>query len=310
MLLYTSEIWATYRAAKRIEMPFHTGSLLRGVLGRALRRVSCLEPGGCEDACRNTPSCSYSRLFDPPVPDPLPHPVLKGATALPQPLVPLFPSPGKVTLQPGDDVRLGLRVLGRHDGNEWLRIQEALESLPMFPLGTERGALELSEVKVVGPRERPVTVGVGEAGRGHLWLRTETPLWWERDKQLVTKPTFTDLVVAAHRRVVSLAAIYGAVEESDEEHFRGLRELSREVERTESTLRPLQWDRLATTRKERHPLRGVVGRVAFSGPIGAFVPLLRAAEAVHLGKGTSFGLGRFALTVQADRQSPLRDRQS
>jgi hypothetical protein len=229
--------------------------------------------------------------------------VLQGATALPQPIVPLFPGPGREALQPGDEVRIGLRVLGRHDANAWMRIQQALEIVPQFPLGTQSGALDLCEVRVVGARERPVSIGVGEAGVGRVWLRTETPLWWERDKRLLTEPSFTDLVAAAHRRVVSLAAVYGEVEEADEERFRELRDLSREVARTESTLRPLGWERKPGATGEPHPLRGLMGTLGFAGPIGAFVPLLRAAEHVHIGKQTSFGLGRFSLTVQEERRT-------
>ena len=37
----------------------------------------------------------------------------------------------------------------------------------------------------------------------------------------------------------------------------------------------------------------LVGRMTFEGPLAPFMPLLRAGEILHVGKGTSFGLGRY-----------------
>jgi CRISPR/Cas system endoribonuclease Cas6 (RAMP superfamily) len=42
-------------------------------------------------------------------------------------------------------------------------------------------------------------------------------------------------------------------------------------------------------------LGGLVGRVAFEGPLGLFVPLLRLGEVTHAGKATSFGLGQYRM---------------
>lgn len=60
----------------------------------------------------------------------------------------------------------------------------------------------------------------------------------------------------------------------------------------ESTLRPLRWERLSEERGARHLMCGLVGDAVFEGQVGELLPMLAMAEVAHLGKSTSFGLGR------------------
>jgi CRISPR/Cas system endoribonuclease Cas6 (RAMP superfamily) len=42
-------------------------------------------------------------------------------------------------------------------------------------------------------------------------------------------------------------------------------------------------------------LGGVVGEITYEGDITAFMPYLKAGEILHIGKGTSFGLGKYQI---------------
>jgi hypothetical protein len=44
-------------------------------------------------------------------------------------------------------------------------------------------------------------------------------------------------------------------------------------------------------------MRGLVGSILVEGPLGPLLPVLRAAEIVHVGKGVSHGLGRITVEV-------------
>jgi hypothetical protein len=46
-------------------------------------------------------------------------------------------------------------------------------------------------------------------------------------------------------------------------------------------------------------LGGFLGRLTLEGDLAPFGPLLRAAELLHFGKGTIFGLGWFTIEVPA-----------
>ena len=45
-------------------------------------------------------------------------------------------------------------------------------------------------------------------------------------------------------------------------------------------------------------LGGVTGTVTYEGDLSDFIQLLRLGEYVHVGKGTSFGLGKYEIYVE------------
>lgn len=63
------------------------------------------------------------------------------------------------------------------------------------------------------------------------------------------------------------------------------------------SLRAVRWERHSLERDERHPMKGLLGTVALSGDLAPFVPTLRLAELVHVGKMTSHGLGRLRVEL-------------
>jgi hypothetical protein len=65
------------------------------------------------------------------------------------------------------------------------------------------------------------------------------------------------------------------------------------VERSE--LQWYDWERYSARQDTRMKLGGVVGRVHYKGPLTGFLPYLRFGEFVHVGKSTSFGLGKMQL---------------
>ncbi len=40
---------------------------------------------------------------------------------------------------------------------------------------------------------------------------------------------------------------------------------------------------------------GFVGDITFEGDIEPFMPIIKAGEVIHVGKGTGFGLGKYAI---------------
>lgn len=290
MKLFVTEFWASWAVTEPFGLPHHSGSLLRGVLGRALRSASCLATGGsCASECREPERCAYSRLFDPPLPDPLPHPLLGGATRAPQPMIPLFPPPGAAKLAAGDRLRLGARVLGRARGDDLDRLRRACERVGEFPLGREGGRVALEEFTFRGQREREIEVSAAPPGAGAITVDLETPAWIERGGKLEADLDFPALFTQAYRRLTTLAALYGELAPSDDEDFRRLRGLAPEVRAVEKDWRVVRWERRSEETGARHPMRGMLGRGRFDGPVGAFGGVLRGAEVVHIGKGTSFG---------------------
>lgn len=77
--------------------------------------------------------------------------------------------------------------------------------------------------------------------------------------------------------------------------FRGLIAAAEEVETVTSDLRWYDWERYSVRQDTRMKLGGVVGRGTYKGDLQSFLPLLHLGEVVHVGKGTSFGLGKYEI---------------
>lgn len=55
------------------------------------------------------------------------------------------------------------------------------------------------------------------------------------------------------------------------------------------------WERYSNRQGGRMKLGGICGKITYKGKIKSFLPYLRAGEILHVGKGTSFGLGKFII---------------
>lgn len=97
MRLHVTDLHASYTVVEPFTLPYHSGSLLRGVLGRALRRTGCLEAADtCAAACQHPGACVYTRFFDPL------RRFVRGLTRAPSRLIPLLPPMRSVDLAAGD----------------------------------------------------------------------------------------------------------------------------------------------------------------------------------------------------------------
>lgn len=142
--------------------------------------------------------------------------------------------------------------------------------------GTDRGLI--STLSLEGLRESavfaPDTVKVSIV----------TPMQIMIKGKPLTKFSFSPFIRALFRRVSSMAYYYGGGEEGHD--YKWLAGQSLLVECTEAEFRWVEWG---------GKLSGIVGWGTFQGDLADFHPFLSAGEYLHVGKGASFGLGRFEL---------------
>jgi len=96
------------------------------------------------------------------------------------------------------------------------------------------------------------------------------------------------------RRISSLNQYHGDGEPPLD--YRGLVERARSVEIKESALTWHDWRRYSNKQDQSMLMGGMVGQVTYKGNLTGYLPLLRFCEKVHIGKQTSFGLGKIELT--------------
>lgn len=289
--------------------PFH-GSLLRGAFGHALRRAVCAMGPEQECAsCRLRRACIYPRLFETLLEagDERP-PLLGGVATAPRPYV--FEPTGGERFAPGDPLRFDLLLFGQAVGLHAYALL-AVERMAPVGLGAGRVPFSLARVEVPGPVGGFQAVfaagqAVGAVELTPLLTPAEGPSGPRATIHLLTPtqipaaarpgaaPGFRELAFAMLNRALLIAAVHvpgAGVDWSIQpllEHAAGVRVIRADVRRVESK-------RWSNRQRRETPLAGLVGSLEVEGDLAPFGALLRAAEILHIGKGTTFGLGRIAV---------------
>jgi hypothetical protein len=306
------------RARERAFLPPFRGSLLRGAFGHALRRSVCAF--GPEQSCASCPlraACVYTRLFESYL-EGEPPPLLRGVATAPRPLV-IEPeisagaSGDLDELEPGDPLRFDLLLVGRAVDLQAYALL-AIERLAANGLGRTRARFAVQRIAALDAAGswRPVAEDGRPAGRGFLEpsfpsssplsgdrvrLRFHTPTRLPSRGEWETDPDFPALAFAMLRRTLELAWMHvpGAAVDW---RFRPLLERAHGVRVAASDLSWREQERYSARQRRTMTFGGFVGTVDLEGDLAPFASLLRTAEVLHIGKGATFGLGRFAVSSE------------
>lgn len=148
-------------------------------------------------------------------------------------------------------------------------------------LAARGGKADLSAVPVTSFEE---IMGNTVAATDQLKINVHTPLRLMQNGAPLYKPTFPALAGALFRRVSSLAYYYGGVELDCD--FKWLAEKSRAVSYDNSGLKWVNWG---------GALQGVTGTISIAGEFSELLPFLRLGELLNVGKGASYGMGRYSI---------------
>ncbi len=291
-------------------LPIYKGSTFRGVFGHALKSVVCALKRQACDTCLLVSQCIYPLVFETKLAVPVPDGVKLSAP--PHPFVIRPPDITRTRFGPDDHFDFSLLLFG--DVNHHLPyFIYAFDRMGKLGVGKKingrRGVFELETVSTGG---RTIYSGDDQrirSDRSPLQLTLErpsedddnvtrleivlkTPLRLKFKNRFAAELPFHVLVRAMLRRVSGLMTFYNGGEPSLD--YRGL---SRQAEETvsvaNSNLRWYEWQRSSNRQKQKMSMGGLIGSVAYEGPLGIFMPLIRFCENVNVGKQTAFGLGEF-----------------
>ena len=289
-------------AIDRLQLPPYKGSTFRGAFGHTFKRLVCVKRDLDCATCLICDRCVYYYVFETPFSG---AGDARGYAFAPHPFVVEPPEETREIYEPGDELGVGLVLVGR-----------ALDYLPYFiyafeemgrrGMGVERGKAALQRVMAGGrciyqtdtgqlEPDYPVCAGPpdGEAVGTRLRLRLHTPIRLKAAGRYTSRLDFALLVRALLRRISDLARFHcGAELDLD---YRPWIERAAEVSAVATTLRWHDWERYSQRQERRMKLGGLVGEVEFAGEWAPFLPLLRLGTDLHVGKGTSFGLGRYEI---------------
>lgn len=297
-------------AIEQVRLPAYAGSTIRGGFGVALRRVTCaLRRQDCA-GCLLVERCVYAYIFETPVGD---DPgILRAYPQAPHPFVIEPPIDPPACYEKGEVIPVGLTLIGR-----------AVEYLPYFiyafdelganaGLGKGRGKFRLRTVdqekspgsfvqiychdsKTISgapaPLDAAALIDTAPAPQSvEVFFITPTRLKYEG--ALTTEADHHILLRNLLRRISALSRRHCGGSETAFD-FRGIIERSKAVSLAASELQWRDWERYSSRQDTKMRLGGFVGRVVYSGDLKESWPFLKVGEAVHVGKGATFGLGMY-----------------
>lgn len=283
--------------------------MFHGALGSTFRRVVCpVRNANCSD-CILRQQCLYVAIFEPT--PPADHRQAGKYERVPPPYVLTPPLTNRQAFHPGDQLGFELVLMG-----------PALSALPYFiyaatemgrrGLGRERGKYDLVSVELLDNGESKQVydektgrlkeftptvrkfISEDESDLDQLHLSLITFLRLKEKGRLVTDLTFPLFFDSLKRRLGLLASLYG--------EDGGLPEISFQLGHTEnviltsSELHWYEWERYSARQKAAMKFGGIRGEASLRGPVGRFMPAIRLGEKLHVGQGTSFGLGRYEIS--------------
>jgi hypothetical protein len=299
----------TFEALEPLDLPAYLGSTLRGAFGRAFRDLCC--PARGDEPCPVPDACPYHLVFE--TAPPSGAEALRTHEEIPRPFVIAPPAPGDAPTHPaGSELAFDLTLIGL-----------AREFLPHFivtfrevdRIGRRRRAVRLARAEavepftgstdtiydagdnLVKPVDRTVTLDDCRSvpcPRGPARVRFLTQTRLKHGDAFVRRPEFHVLFRRLLGRLSSLARFHcGAPLDVD---FRGLIDAAQGVRLVHDATRWTRWERYSSRQDRRMEWDGIVGDAVYEGDLRPFWPLLVLGQWVHVGKGATFGLGRYEVS--------------
>ncbi|MBU4184987.1 MAG: CRISPR system precrRNA processing endoribonuclease RAMP protein Cas6 [Proteobacteria bacterium] len=305
-------LYGKYKFFCRLEneayLPCYKGSTFRGVFGQALKKIVCaLKRQEC-DQCLLKQRCVYALVFE--TSEAMELPEGSRIASPPHPFVIEPPLTTKTAFPQGASFDFNLLLFGEVNNNLPYFIY-AFDQMGKIGIGKKingsRGKFTLKEVRqgeriIYSEAEQKLKttdslemLSIPDSkdypkGTFHLKLTLETPLRLKFENRLKADLPFHVLVRAMLRRVSSLLNCYGDGEPALD--YRGLVKRAETVQIVDTNLSWFDWKRYSHRQDKSMLMGGMVGSVIFEGKIGEYLPLIEFCSKVHLGKQTSFGLGK------------------
>ncbi len=306
------------RLQDSLVLPLYKGSTLRGGFGQAFKRIVCtVKNKNCED-CILRSKCLYIYVFDTIPPNDTV--IMRKYESIPRPFIIEPPLDNKRRYEEGEEIEFNLILIGR-----------AIDYLPYFiytfeelgkvGIGKTKGRFELNKVRNLkllnGSSEgnllyegnskilnsfEPGEVEVPDkiesfscsSIQDELPLSFLTPTRIYYNEHLTPDLEFHILIRNLLRRISDLYYFHceNTLMKIDfKEEIKG----ATDIKIKDKALGWYSWERYSSRQKTKLNMGGFIGNITFSGNVGPFMPFIKAGEILHVGKGTTFGLGKYEI---------------
>jgi len=322
------KINALFHVRSDITLPAFTGSTFHGILGRALSDVRYSDRRDACSECSCRPECRYanlySYLFETPADHPFVHQagesIRKNQKEYPKPII-IDPPDGGVYSE-GQQLKFEVTLVGK-----------AVECLPFVVcglrlfgqarFGASNECLMLESVIDGADSDSPIETliynGKTDTYTGHgiilnfnqitndvyratdsrestsnMHIRFLTPFRYRENNRLGAPLDFKIFMARILDRIELLSVHSPLIDPFDKKAILDAADLVR-TER--NTLKWQDWERYSSRQNSRMKFGGYLGDIVFSGNLLPFLPYIKMGEYLHVGKQTSFGLGKYRVMV-------------
>lgn len=292
------------KALTPFQIPQFPGSMLRGTFGVALKRTVCVNLDKNCSSCLTKVNCIYKFLFEPESNIPRiknpPHPFITYPISL-----------GEKKMRRGSTYTFGFTVFGEAI-NKLPYIIYSIIQMGRLGMGKGKGNFEVREIKkFISPKKKTTiytqkdgklksapslkasTILKSKFSKNTLTLETLTPIRMKIRGKLTDKISLRDIIVSISRRFMGLTGLYGDGEVNLVDGV-DLDELLKNVE-SETSFKWVDFKRFSKRQDTYMQMGGAMGKMVIKGELSRIYPILKLGEFIHIGKNTSFGLGRYKL---------------
>jgi hypothetical protein len=298
-----------------------SANILRGSFGLIFRRIACRPDCPGARVCETRAECPYARVFEPSAIYPGPS----GLADWPRPFVFRAAHLDGCNVRPGEPFHFDLHLFDvQHPSISYF--VQAFSELALEGLGRRRGRVSLVAVSqlnldrqpalrlfdgenLLHPKGTPpevLNLSPPPAAVSSATIRFVTPTELksaqgepvERNPlksghESVPAPEFAILAARIRDRISTLGALYGDGPLSLD--FRAFGQRAAEVRLTRCELRHVDVQRRSSRTGQIHPIGGFVGEVEYTGDLTEFMPYLRVACWIGVGRQTTWGKGEIEI---------------
>jgi len=288
-------------------LPPFKGSTFRGAFGVALKQVVCaLNRQDCR-GCLLSNRCIYSLFFER---QDMPSSTSEHPVSIPHPFVLEPPLMTKAHFSPGDEFAFTLILfgwatnylpyciyafgeMGKTGIGKYINRTRGCFLVESVATGETTIYTHADRLLKKGEHTGMLSIQGESTYPDTVTIHLQTPLRLKYQNHLNAELPFHILVRAALRRISSLFSFYCGREPDID--YKGLVDRATAIETEGSDLHWCDWERYSSRQDARMLMGGMTGSISYTGDLGAFMPILGICEKVHLGKQTTFGLGKIQL---------------
>lgn len=272
-------------ALQRAELPPYLGSTLRGVLGQAMLQTD-------KEACAFLYRNGEESDIDTGKVVVKPYMIIPPETRIPQ-----------TVIEQGEKLEFELLLFG--SAAEYVSsVVSALEQLHRFGLGARRYRFDLSKIlnsqtqRIIWRKgqyfKEAVTAAIIQGDElqnvtGAV-VKICTPLRIRHGGRMVKKVSFQTLIRNITNRIIAITERYGGW--ADQKESDRLLALAEKVRIVNEEIKVEKLERYSNRTNGKMDFSGLIGTIEYEGNLTPFVPWLYAAQRLHIGRNTTFGMGK------------------